>query len=71
MGWRQVVIKCTECKKETALIGEDIDKAYTIDYYQRQGWVFTKYGTMCPECREKERKRWEEIGRPEQMTMFN
>lgn len=62
MGWRQYVIKCTECGVEVALVGEDIDKKYTVEYYERQGWVFSKYDTKCPECRKKRHQEWEQIG---------
>jgi len=61
MGWRRYTIKCSECKKETALLGEDIDKKYTIEFYERQGWTFSKYDTLCPECRQKRKQEWEQI----------
>lgn len=70
MGWRRIQIKCSVCENETALIGEDIDKMYTVEHFQAQGWSFTKYKTMCPKCREAEQKRWEAMGKPEQMTIW-
>ena len=61
MGWRRYEVKCQTCGTETALLGEDIDKKYTIEFYEAQGWVFSKYDTQCPACREKRKKEWEQI----------
>lgn len=61
MSWRRILIKCSLCEKETALIGEDIDKKYTIEFYTVQGWSFTKYKTMCPACKAAEREKFEQV----------
>lgn len=63
MSWKRYTVKCSVCREETALMGEDIDKKYTVEHYTAKGWSFTKYKTMCPKCREAERERWEQIGR--------
>ena len=61
MGWRTYTVKCRECGKEAALHGEDINKKYTVEFYEREGWVFSKYDTLCPVCRVKRRQEWAQI----------
>jgi len=61
MGWKQYPIRCMICGEETALVGEDIDKKYTMEHFAAEGWVFSKYKTMCPECRKKESERFEQM----------
>ena len=60
-GFRRYPVKCTVCKEETALVGEDIDKKYTVKFFEGCGWVFSKYKTMCPNCAKKEKERFEQI----------
>ena len=67
MGLKRIEVRCTKCKKATALIGEDINKKYTIEFYTAQGWVFTKYSTMCPECKQKSKEEFERAA--EQIAM--
>jgi hypothetical protein len=61
MGWKRIEIRCTVCGTETALIGEDIDRAYTIEHFEASGWSFTKYKTMCPKCKEEESKKFQQV----------
>ena len=60
-GFRQIPIKCTVCEKETALVGEGIDKKYTVEFFESQGWKFSKYKTMCPDCKKKEKEEWNQL----------
>ena len=59
MGMRTCTIKCSLCGKQAALTGDGIDKNYTKEIFAAEGWVFSKYKTMCPECRKKESERFE------------
>ena len=60
-GFRRYPVKCTLCKEETALVGEDINKKFTVEFFERNGWVFSKYKTMCPRCAKKEKERFEQM----------
>ena len=60
MGYKRIPVTCSVCKESTALIGEDIDKKYTVEHFTAKGWVFSKYKTMCPECVRKEKERIEQ-----------
>ena len=61
MSLKRCEIKCSICKNTTALIGEDIDRKYTVDFYEKQRWVFRKYKTMCPDCKKKEKEQWNQL----------
>ena len=60
-GFRRYPVKCTLCKEETALVGENINKKFTVEFFERNGWVFSKYKTMCPRCAKKEKERFEQM----------
>ena len=61
MSLKRCEIKCSICKNTTALIGEDIDRKYTVEFFEKQGWVFSKYKTMCPDCKKKEKEKWNQL----------
>jgi len=60
-GFRRYPVKCTLCKEETALVGENINKKFTVEFFERNGWVFSKYKTMCPRCAKKEKEHFEQM----------
>ena len=62
MGFKRFPVRCSICKDETALVGEDIDRKYTTEFFESRGWVFSKYKTMCPKCHKKEQAKFEQIG---------
>ena len=61
MGWKRIPVKCTLCEEETALVGEDINKTYAVDFFERNGWKFSKYKTMCPKCAKKEKEKYDQL----------
>ena len=61
MGIKRYPVMCSLCDEETALVGEDIDRKYTNEFFERQGWVLSKYKTMCPKCKKKEQERFNQM----------